>query len=121
MKITLLSKALIAIIVALCLALVLVYSDLRTDVRAKVAAGAHALTMTSMRELVFLTEGMKNGSIQDNCFTQKRVAEVVAEIDYYFSDRFPPVKSYTEKHAPKDYLANYRSVKASVKDPGNCR
>lgn len=96
------------------------YRGLQNRLDGAITAGSYALALSSMRELVFLTEGMENENIKKDCFAYKRVLEVMRDVDYCLSDKFASCKNYAEELAPKLYLNTYKNIKSTIDDFKYC-
>ena len=122
MKIFTFSRILVAISSLALLALFIRYKNYcQRKMESKVAAGTYIVALNSMRELIFLEEGMKNNSIKKGCFIHKRVEEILGDIDRCLDNKGHELcRDYAASVAPKDFIEKYQQVKFNARAFSGC-
>ena len=122
MKIFTFSRIFIAITSLVLFALFIGYQNhYQREIEAKVAAGTYIVALNSMRELIFLEEGMKNNFIKKGCFIHKRVEEILRDIDRCLDNKGHELCSdYAKSVAPKDFIEKYQQIKSNARAFSGC-
>ena len=92
----------------------------KQEIAAKVTAGEYILASRSMRELIYLRNGLENGEIKKGCFVHKRIQEVIRDADQCLGGNHKSCEDYALEVASKDYLENYRSMKKNPQHYSGC-
>ena len=92
----------------------------KQEIEAKVTAGEYILASRSMRELIYLRNGLENGEIKKGCFVHKRIQEVIKDADQCLSGNHKSCENYALEVASKDCLENYRSMKKNPQYYSGC-
>lgn len=79
----------------------------RMENEAKITAGNYSLALKSMRELVFLRDGIERGEIKRGCFVRSRIEEAISDIDFCLRKEYALCSNYAKTMAPRDFLENY--------------
>ena len=98
----------------------MVHKHYQREVEAKVAAGNYVAALNSMRELIFLSNGINEGEIKKGCFLHDHVVEVLGDIDNCLNENYSLCREYAKNVTPRDFINKYYQIKSDPRDFSGC-